>query len=147
MNIILIGFKASGKSTVGAVLAQLLKRPFIDTDRRIEDLYHVYAEQNLDKRAIYNSLDADAFRSLEKAAIASLLWEKKSVIATGGGVVLTSENVRVLKKIGVCIFLDAPLEVLQKRVKDDPSPIFQDTDLATLYETRVPLYRKMADIS
>ena len=48
MNIILIGFKASGKSTVGAVLAQLLKRPFIDTDQRIEDLYHVYSEQDLE---------------------------------------------------------------------------------------------------
>jgi shikimate kinase len=63
------------------------------------------------------------------------------VIATGGGVVLRAENIPLLHAAGLCVFLDVPLPVLEKRLQGQAdSPLFRERGIAAVYEERRPLY-------
>ncbi len=148
MNIVLIGFKASGKSTIGAALARQLRQPLIDTDVRLEDLYAACFGRRLGTRAIYQTVGQARFRALEKVAVASIVWTRGVVVATGGGTLESAQNVRLLKRGGVCVFLDAPLKLILQRMGGDRrrAPIFQDRTAAALYKKRRPIYLRAADV-
>ncbi|MDR2826305.1 MAG: shikimate kinase, partial [Deltaproteobacteria bacterium] len=88
MNIVLIGFKSSGKSTIGAILAQLAGMSFIDTDSLVESLFDERASIYLSCRGIYQKFGADYMRALEAEALKTIEDLDNCVVATGGGVVL-----------------------------------------------------------
>lgn len=145
MNVILIGFKASGKSTVGKALARVTNRKFIDCDDLTERLYREMHGKQLSCREIYHACGEEVMRHLEAEALRQLPAMTDMVIATGGGVVLRPENVSLLRKAGFCVFLDTPLSVLEQRLlAHTGSPLFRDRSIAVLHTERRPLYMAAA---
>lgn len=113
MNIILIGYRGSGKSTVGSRLASRTGRRFVDTDDLIES-----KEGQI--REMVESRGWDYFRTIEKKMIEEISKEDNLVIALGGGAVLDPDNVVNLSKNGLILWLKTDREVLQKRINQDP---------------------------
>ena len=108
-NIILVGFMGTGKSAVGRALAKKLKRPFIDLDERIEK------EAGRPIAQIFSKEGEAGFRQRETQAVEKAAKVSSSVIATGGGVMLDEENVRLLKESGTVVCLTARPEVIVQR--------------------------------
>ncbi|MDM8555449.1 shikimate kinase [Desulfococcaceae bacterium HSG7] len=113
MNLFLIGYRCTGKSTVGKILAQRLKRPFIDTDKLITD------EQGCTIDAIIKQRGWDFFRSIETDTIKRVCADDNRVVATGGGAVLAPQNVRLMQNNGVLIWLQATPETIRLRMAQD----------------------------
>ncbi len=113
MNIVLIGFRGTGKSTVGKLLANRLKRDFIDTDEYIVST----TEKTI--KDIFEEEGEEGFRKIETNAIAKLSKMSNKIIAAGGGVVLKKENVENLKSNGFLILLEATPEIIHKRITQD----------------------------
>ncbi len=111
-NIILTGFMGAGKSSVGKLLAAQLERRFIDTDQLVEE------EAALSIAEIFNTQGEAAFRELEAKAAQKLLNFKAGtvVVATGGGLVQSAKNRRLLKRAGTVILLKVSAEEALKRV-------------------------------
>lgn len=112
-HIILIGFMGSGKSTVGNLLAEKLKLPFIDSDSWIE------TKENLSVSSIFESKGEAYFRGLEVDFLHWLSAQPKAVVAVGGGLPMFQNNIEVLKQIGTVIYLNVSLLTLIKRLKDE----------------------------
>lgn len=110
MNIVLIGYRCSGKTTVGKLLARNLKREFLDTDRLIEGKtglpIHLYVSQN----------GWRDFRAVENEVVSDVASKDDLVIATGGGVVMDQGNVRDLRKNGWVVWLKAKPSVIRDRM-------------------------------
>ena len=87
MNIVLIGFRGTGKSTVGRLLAKRLERDFIDSDKYIED------STGKTIKSIFEEDGEEGFRQIEADTITELSKADNKVISAGGGVVLREENV------------------------------------------------------
>lgn len=108
MNIILIGYRCSGKTTVGRILAQDMKRDLMDTDRLIEEKTRLsiplYVSQKGWRR----------FRELEREIIRELATQDNLVIGTGGGVVMDRENVKTLKRNGWVVWLKADSSIIRE---------------------------------
>ena len=145
-NILLIGFKASGKSTLGSLLASLLGKSFVDTDNLIKAAYTEKTGQHLSCRAIFNTLGEAGFRALENQVIETLQQAENTVIATGGGLAANAQNIPALKKCGQVVFIDAEFPVIEKRLAGVNSPLFSQTTCAELFAERRPKYREAADI-
>ncbi|MGV8059197.1 MAG: shikimate kinase [Smithellaceae bacterium] len=150
MKVVLIGYRACGKSTVGKLLAAKLRIPFCDIDSLVEE------KAGMPIKDIVASQGWDFFRAREKEAIQKLTPNSACVIATGGGVVLDGGNVDLLKKIGVVVWLVTPLADIIERLKDDAQsdaqrPQFTDGNLVEettmVLKQRIALYEKAADIS
>ena len=106
-NIVLIGMPSSGKTTVGKALAEMLGRPFIDTDAVIVE------RAGKPITDIFSELGEAGFRDLETQAVRDMAnTHTGAIIATGGGAILRDENVRALKRTGRLYFLNRPLEQL-----------------------------------
>ena len=143
MNIILIGMPASGKSTVGVVLAKLMGCDFIDTDLLIQ------RRTGLRLSEIIETQGFDAFLAAEEAACLSLCVDH-SVIATGGSVVYSDVAMRHLKGLGTVVYLSVDFPTLQSRLHDVRGRgvvLRQGQSLADLYAERAPLYRDYADVT
>lgn len=136
-NIILIGMPSCGKTTIGNILAERLGRKLTDTDDMvIENIQMPIAD--------YFAKEGEtAFRDRESEAIESISLSGGMVVATGGGAILRSENVRNLKRNGFVIFLDRPLEKLITTV-DRPLSSSREA-LEKRYNERYGIYRKCAD--
>ena len=148
MKIILIGYRASGKTTVGKLLAMLLKVPFYDADAVVEEMV------NAPVKNIIAHHGWEYFREKETEAIQLLSVKSDCVIATGGGAILSAENVKLLKKKGVIVWLNAPIKDIVDRLNEDAQndaarPQFTKDDLAKetmdIFAERLPLYKKTAD--
>lgn len=113
-NIILLGARGCGKTSVGRELACRLGRPFVDTDEQIE------ARTGRVIRDIFAEDGEPAFRRLETEAIAAATRGQRQVISVGGGAVLSDRNRAMLRAAGVCIWLTAPAEELCRRIQADP---------------------------
>lgn len=143
MNIILIGMPASGKSTVGVVLAKLLGYDFVDTDLLIQ------RQTGLRLSEIIQTQGLDAFLAAEEAACLSLRVDH-SVIATGGSVIYSDAAMRHLKGLGTVVYLSVDFKTLQTRLHDVRGRgvvLRPGQSLADLYAERVPLYRRYADVT
>ena len=137
-SIVFIGMPSSGKSTVGKLLSEKLGRPFFDSDDCL-------AEELPTSIADYiKSEGEEAFRDKETEVIRRLSARGGLVIATGGGAVLRKENLRLLRKNGLIVFLDRPLSSLTPTI-DRPLSSSSDA-LSALYEKRYPLYCEAADL-
>ncbi len=110
-NIVLTGMRGSGKSTIGKIIAKKLRFKFVDTDNTIEKQTKMKISEIVKKKSWFY------FRKKEKYIVRSIAKKKDTVIATGGGVILDKENVKVLKKSGTIVFLKYDLDVLETRLK------------------------------
>lgn len=141
-NIVLIGMPGVGKSTVGVILAKVLGYEFIDADLVIQK------EEGKLLKEIIEEVGTDGFIEVENRVNSSLMVEH-SIIATGGSVVYGKEAMEHLRSIGTVIYLQLPYEELDKRLSDikGRGVVLRDGQtLKDLYEERVPLYEKYADV-
>ena len=137
-SIVLTGMPGSGKSTVGALLAERLRRPLLDTDAEI------VRSAGTSIAEIFATRGEAYFRDLESAAIRTLSAQGGAIVATGGGAVLRRENVDALKQNGVLVFLDRPPDAL---VPTADRPLADDAEkLRELYKERYPIYTAAADL-
>ena len=100
---------AVGKSAVGRALAKRLKRRFVDLDGIIEK------SAGMTVREIFNQKGERYFRQLEKAQLAKVLEQEGQVIATGGGIVMDEDNLRLLREKSLLVCLTASAQVVLKR--------------------------------
>ena len=140
MNIVLTGFMGTGKSTIGKLLAEELKKDFIDTDLFIERRYGKSIPQ------IFEEEGEERFRDLEVNVIKEIAKRKNAVISCGGGVVLNPVNVERLRKKGRIVLLTASLEDIMKRISEDRKrPLLRKYKIETLLKLREPIYFSVAD--
>jgi len=135
----------AGKSTVGKQLAKALGRDFYDTDKEIERRTGVSISW------IFEMEGEVGFRLREQKVVDELSRLKNIVLATGGGVVLSEDNRRVLRSRGYVVYLSASVEQLLRRTsKDKNRPLLQTENpketVKVLMTERVPLYQDVADI-
>ena len=142
-NLVLIGMPGAGKSTVGVVLAKHQGLSFLDSDLVIQEktglLLHEIIKQQGD----------DGFRQVENRINASLSV-KHSVIATGGSVVYGREAMQHLKKIGTVVYLKLSSSAISARrgdLKQRGVTLREGQTLEQLYDERVPLYERYADVT
>jgi shikimate kinase len=113
MNIILIGYRGSGKSSAGKALARRLNRPFVDMD------VEIVGRAGMTIKEIFELEGEKGFRDRESQVVRDLAARTGLVIAAGGGAILRPENVAALKASGKIIWLRAPAEVLHQRIQND----------------------------
>lgn len=148
MNIVLIGYRCTGKSSIGKRLAEILGWRFLDTDELLEQKVGMSIAEFVLKRGW------DEFRKKEKEVINEISDVDNSVIATGGGVVLNEENVKILKKNGWIVWLKAEPDTIKQRMLKDkgntrPSLKGKDSldEIKEVLEERIPLYQRSSDFS
>lgn len=147
--IALIGLRGCGKSTVGRKLAELIGGDCLDTDE------FIVQQAGKSISTIFGEEGEAGFRRREREAIAHVSANPPAVISVGGGAVLDEENVRVLEKAAVLVWLTAPADVLWRRVASDQAtadsrPPLTDRggreELEHLLAMRAPFYKQAADI-
>ena len=142
-NIVLIGMPASGKSTVGVILAKTLGIGFCDTDLVIQQREKRLLQEIIDTDGIAHFLDAEC------AAILSLDCEN-CVIATGGSAVFRDAAMQKLRRDGIILFLDVSLETVKTRlnnIKTRGVAATKGKTIDDIYYERLPFYEKYADIT
>lgn len=143
MNIVLIGMPGCGKSTVGVVLAKVMGMEFCDTD--------IVIQQRCGKRLqeIINEEGNDTFLVHERDALLSLDCDN-TVIATGGSAVYSDVAMQHLKNIGTVVYLKVSEPEIERRLADFAArgiSIKDGMTIADLYNERMPLYEKYAEIT
>ncbi|MGD9116616.1 MAG: shikimate kinase [Dehalococcoidia bacterium] len=147
MNIVLIGMRGSGKTAVGKVLSQKLGRELVETDEL------VVARAGMSIPQIVAEHGWDKFRDIEAEVVTELAGRDNLIIATGGGVVTHPENLTILKKNGLLIWLTAGIDTLVQRVGDDylRPPLIEGKsrreEMETIFAERRKLYKQSADIN
>lgn len=144
-NIFLVGFVGSGKTTLGQLLAAMLKIDFFDTDELITQMQEMSIEE------IFGVYGENFFRDKESEVLA-LLGQKTPgtcIVSTGGGAMLRENNWPILKKNGIAIYLEVAAEEIYNRLKEtDDRPIFKPIlklpnplgKIAELLKERKPFY-------
>lgn len=141
-NIFLVGFMGCGKTTVGRATAALLACGFVDLDERIE------AHEKMEISRIFEERGEPYFREAEIRVLASLELSAPKVVALGGGTFAFPRNIELVRRLGVSVFLDCPLELLIARCEAfQHRPLFlrDPARLAELFYARMPFYQ-CADI-
>lgn len=142
-NIILIGMPAAGKSTVGVVTAKHMGYRFIDTDLLIQEQYGMLLREIISRQGI------ERFLEIEDQVNAGVEAEK-AVIAPGGSVIYCENAMRHYKEIGKVVYLKASFETINSRLKNARNRgvvLREGQTLQALYNERVPLFEKYADIT
>jgi shikimate kinase len=145
VGVVLVGYRGTGKTTVGQLLADFLDRPFVDADLELE------ARVGRPIRSIFEEDGEPAFRDWEERVIADLTSPPAEVVlATGGGVVLRAANRKALHRFGYNVWLRAEPTVLAERLRGDvgrPALTAAGTlaEIADVLAAREPLYREVAD--
>ncbi|WP_194191135.1 shikimate kinase [Clostridium chrysemydis] len=139
-KIILIGMPGCGKTTIGKVLARELNYNFYDMDEYIEE------KNNKTIKEIFNKSEEE-FRNLETKACEELINKKRVVISTGGGVITRDKNVEILKD-GIIVFINRPLSKILEDVDVSNRPLLKGGKerLYKLYDERFLKYRKASNI-
>lgn len=146
MNLVLIGMRASGKTTVAKLLSQRLNREYLELDEML------VAKIGLTIPAIVRQRGWQYFRVKESEIIKKVAKCQDKIISTGGGIVLKSENIEALKRNGVFIYLKASVETLLQRIGNDPNrPPLTDKktrreEIEELLIQREKLYEQAADV-
>ena len=148
-NLFLIGYRCTGKSSVGRLLAATLDRSFVDTDSL------VVSKSGMSIRGIVDNRGWEAFRRVERTALQQVCTVDRQVVATGGGIVLDADNIKLMKKSGRIIWLMASPEIIKARmVQDQDSVAFRPAltsadSISEIEETlakRAPLYQHAMDV-
>lgn len=143
-NIVLIGMPGCGKSTAGVLLAKTLGYSFLDTDLLLQQkagkkLYEIIRDDGM-----------EAFLRLENETVAALGNLDKTIIATGGSVVLGEAAMARLKSLGKIVYLQLPLAQIEHRISNIKTrgiAMGPGEGLADVYAHRVPLYERYADVT
>lgn len=137
-NIVLVGMPGSGKSTIAKELSKELKMPYVDTDQEVIRM------EGSEISDIFKEKGEAYFRQVEQEAVKNCAEQKRCIIATGGGVVLSRKNVEYLKADGRIYFLDRSTQNL---IPTDDRPLADNQDkIQKLYKERLPLYQEAADV-
>ncbi|MBL8073652.1 MAG: shikimate kinase [Nitrospira sp.] len=145
MNVVLIGYRGTGKSTVGKIVAARLGRELFSTDAEIVKS----AEQTIPQ--IVEQHGWEYFRDLETKMCQDLAGKDGLVIDTGGGAILRPQNVEVLKRTGTLFWLTASVETIAKRIGSDTQrPSLTGTksfieEIQDVLRERIPKYQAAAD--
>lgn len=145
MNIVLIGYRGTGKSTVGRILATRLGRKLVSTDAE------VVKRAKLAIPEIVQRFGWEHFRDLESEVCRDLGGKDDLIIDTGGGAVLRQQNVDVLKKNGTLFWLTAEVPTIARRIGGDTQrPSLTGTksfteEIQEVLEQRLPKYQAAAD--
>ncbi len=144
----LVGYRGTGKSTVGRILADRLRRPFLDADTELE------ARAGRSVRAIFSEDGEPAFRDQEERLLAELIIEfPTAVIATGGGIVMRASNRSRLREFGHVVWLKAAPQELAHRLASEPGGLAARPalsaagtleEIARVLAARTPWYREVA---
>ena len=144
-NIVLVGFMATGKTTLGRLIARKSGFTFVDMDKKIEET----AGMGIPK--IFEREGEEGFRARERAALQELAGSDRHVIATGGGVVTREENHTLLRELGFVVWLHTKKKIIFERVTRNPHrPLLRTEDpfatITAMVEERKPLYKSVADL-
>jgi len=146
-HLILCGFKAVGKTTLGRQFSKKYGYQFIDIDIQ---LCHMLGWDG-DIRELYMHLGAAAFRVEESKMIKNMIFNERTVIATGGGAVIDPDNVRYFRRMGKIVYLEASPDFLYARMQRlEKVPAFitatdQQAAFQAYYQSRVHYYPTIAD--
>lgn len=149
MKIVLIGFRATGKTTIGRLLAERLSLPFLDLDeyltrREGKSIAEMVAEGGW-----------PYFRRKEREALREISGLKEGVIALGGGAVMHEEEMELLREDACVVWLKSPPEIIARRLAADKNTDLQRPSLTgadvfqeieTVLSKREPLYQRFADL-
>lgn len=144
-NIILIGYMGSGKTTIGKRLSNDLQLEFVDTDSLIEK------QQNCKISEIFEQQGETYFRELETKLLEDLNGTlKASILSTGGGMPCKEVNIKLLKSIGIVIYLQVSKETVLHRLRGDHTrPLLNETDISSKIDNmlaiRQPIYERAAE--
>lgn len=150
MNIILIGYRCSGKTSVGKNLAQKLGWPFVDTDDRLKEKY------GRPVSGLVEDEGWEGFRRLERDVIREVCSEDSCVIASGGGAVLDPENVAAMRKSGRVVWLKVSPQTVKQRMAEDENtdeirPALTSkglyAEIIDVLQARTPIYEQAKDVS
>jgi len=145
MNIVLIGYRGTGKSTVAKMLAARLRRELVSTDSEVVKR----AKQSIPEIVAQHGWEY--FRDLESAVCRDLAGRDQLVIDTGGGAILRPQNVKALKRNGKLIWLTATVETITARIGGDSQrPSLTGTksfveEISEVLRARIPKYQAAAD--
>jgi len=149
MNLFLIGYRCTGKTSVGEVLARQLGWHFLDTDRMVVESAGVSIVRMVADHGW------SFFREQERQALASACAGDRQVAATGGGIVLDERNVAKMKQSGKIVWLTANPKTIEARMRGDdategnrPSLTSQGRleEITSVLSERIPLYEKAAEL-
>ncbi|MBC7320783.1 shikimate kinase [bacterium] len=133
---------ASGKTTIGKSLAEILNRNFIDTDELIEE------RERLSIAEIFERYGEGYFRDVEEKVISEVINEANTVIATGGGCITRENTRKILREKGIVFWLKVNTKTILSRTNnDDTRPLLKgdrERKIITLLSQREPLYRETA---
>lgn len=149
MIVSLIGYRATGKTTVARLLSEALNCPWIDSDQEIvrqagKSIAEIFAEDG-----------EPVFRNFEARVISELCLKKELILATGGGAIMREETRKVLRESGPVLWLTASAETILSRMGGDPTSESNRPSLTNLpaldeirhlLEVREPFYRDCASI-
>ncbi|WP_158269759.1 shikimate kinase [Desulfonatronum sp. SC1] len=146
-NIFLVGLRASGKSTLGKLLAQRLEMRFMDTDALVVD------KSGRSIADIVASDGWDAFRGLESEVLQEICAQRGQVVATGGGIVLALKNQELIQQSGTTFYLMTEISTLLGRLNAAPNPdhrpplsgLTPEQELIQSNIQRSPIYMNLAD--
>lgn len=157
--VVLIGFKSSGKSTYGAMLAKAVDGRFADLDRLLEQAHASGGEAMLPAHRIFRDFGSAYFAGLEERALVAYVRRaaneaagarRLGVLATTGATPLSAVNLALLRRLGPVVLIDTPREVIRQRWFAGRLPAFVDpgdpqASFDRLYAERAPLYSAAAD--
>ena len=150
MNLFLIGYRCSGKTTIGKSIAMTIDWSFVDSDIR------VIKECGKSIKDIIATEGWDAFRRLERSTLKQICTKERQVVATGGGMVLDADNIKAIKTSGRVVWLVATAETIQKRMWQDKNtgnfrPALTDKgqmeEIEDMLLKRNPYYESASDFS
>ncbi|MBM4018604.1 MAG: shikimate kinase [Planctomycetes bacterium] len=136
MNLVLIGYRCTGKTTVGRLLAERLGWPLVDTDALIQER----AGRSI--KEIVAAGGWPEFRRLEREVVADVAARQRQVVSAGGGAILDDRNTQALRAGGKVVLLTAAPEVIWQRMKADPKTLAERpnlTDSGGMAEVRAVL--------
>jgi len=139
-NIVLIGMPASGKSTIGKLLAKKMNYEYYDADRYLE------RKEDVKISTLFSEKGEEYFRNLETKYLKELSQKNGIIISTGGGAVKREKNMQILGEKGIIVFLNRKIEDIAKE-NHEARPLLQNIDnIYKLYEERIELYNRYSDI-
>jgi shikimate kinase len=144
LNIVVIGYRGTGKGAVGKLLAKKLGFGFVDTDHIIREM------EGRSIPEIFEMFGEEHFRKLESRAVAEACSRDNFVVATGGGAPMRKENAAAIKRNSIVVLLDCAPEAIHSRIEGDPERPPLTTlpcldEIKFLLKKRMPVYRALAD--
>jgi shikimate kinase len=150
MNLFMIGYRCTGKTTIGKSIAAAIDWPFVDADTLL------VRECGKPIKEIVDTEGWEAFRRMERSTLKQICTKDRQIVATGGGVVLDKANIKAMKTSGMVIWLSATSETIQKRMLQDKNtgnfrPALTDKghmqEIEDMLLKRKPYYESASDFS